>query len=360
MHFELSFPPRGIGRTCEVLCGKGSRSLLFERLGSEMGGRPLYVLLDAEVDRLHERTLRGFKETVKNRIRLWHPVPAGEACKDFMVLPETLRLLCRSGLTRDAVIVAFGGGATGDLAGMLASVALRGIEWVHAATTLLAMVDAGLGGKCAVNLPEGKNLCGAFHPSRILAADPDFLRTLPAEEFASGLGEIAKVALGLDRELFELLENLPPPGEPGFSEAVPEILERCLRAKAAIVSEDPYERDGGPRMKLNLGHDLGHALEGWALSRSLPLRHGTAVALGLREAIETSQEASGESKRRARALLDRLGLPRVLSDLFPDLEEPRPGDLAPFLAVDKKRRSRGSYHVEWSGPGSCEVRRLLS
>ncbi len=233
-------------------------------------------------------------------------------------------------------MIAIGGGATLDLAGLAASLHMRGVPVAHVPTTLLAMVDASLGGKTAINLPEGKNLLGSFHQPRFVLVDPLFLATLSEEDFLAGLGEVAKYAIGFSRELFETLmeqESLTP-GSP----AVPEIIERCLREKARIVEQDPLEQSG-VRALLNLGHSSAHAFEAAAKARGTVLPHGLAVALGLRVALQLATEL-GEIDTGYRdpclCLLDKLGLPRELPDRLKGIES---SEYLEYLLRDKKRRS---------------------
>jgi shikimate kinase/3-dehydroquinate synthase len=199
-------------------------------------------------------------------IRATHTVPAGEAAK---TLAEAERLWRSLRVGRDATLVAVGGGSTLDLAGFVAATHLRGIAWVAVPTTLVAQVDAGIGGKTAVDLPEGKNLVGAFHWPARTVIDTAFLETLPEEERANGLAEVVKTGLLAGEALWEL--------------PVEEQVRRCASFKAAVCLRDPLDR--GERAQLNLGHTFAHALEA-ASGYSLP--HGRAVALGLVAALRLS------------------------------------------------------------------------
>lgn len=199
-------------------------------------------------------------------------VPDGEGAKSLAQVEELCRLFARSGLSRADVVVAVGGGVVTDLAGFAAASFHRGTAYVSVATSLLAQVDAAVGGKTGVNLPEGKNLVGAFWQPRAVLCDTATLATLPAREWASGRGEVAKYALlGIDSGRG---------GGPDAALPLDEQVARCVAIKAAVVSAD--EREGDRRMLLNYGHTLAHALEAAAFSEpSLDLRHGEAVAIGL-------------------------------------------------------------------------------
>ena len=226
--------------------------------------------------------------------------------------------------------MALGGGAVGDLAGFVAATYMRGLPFVQVPTTLTAQVDAAIGGKTAVNLPEGKNLVGAFHQPVAVLADVETLSTLPDRDLRSGLAEIAKYGLTLDLDLLERLERDPAPilaREPAILE---EVVARCVRAKAGVVGED--ERDAGRRLVLNYGHTLGHALE--RLDAFAGRTHGEAIATGMMFAARLSEARGlapeGLSGRHAR-LLSSLGLDPVGS-------LPAADDVLGAMRMDKKYR----------------------
>ncbi len=193
-------------------------------------------------------------------------VPAGEDAKTLQVYGTLLNQLATQEAHRDDVLVALGGGATGDLAGFVASTYMRGMPFVQVPTSLTAQVDAAIGGKTAVNLPEGKNLVGTFAQPRLVLADVATLASLPERDYRAGLAEVAKYALTLEPELLEQLERDPGPvlaREPAALEA---LVARCASAKARTVAAD--ERDTGTRLILNYGHTLRHALERLEASRA--------------------------------------------------------------------------------------------
>lgn len=242
-------------------------------------------------------------------------LPSGEESKSLERLGEVLDFLCRAELSRASLVVTFGGGVACDLGGLAASLYKRGVAVVHCPTTLLAQVDASVGGKTAVNLPAGKNLAGTFHQPRAVFADADVLETLPANERASGLGEVVKTALvGGERELADLERDGDElaAGEP---EATARAVRACVSVKAAVVASDPEER--GPRRALNLGHTFGHAIEHAAGYGVVP--HGVAVGVGLTLALRASAELGlledAALPGRVRELLGRLGLPASLAEL---------------------------------------------
>jgi len=203
--------------------------------------------------------------------------PDGERAKTLATFEKVCRGLASSGLDRRGISVAMGGGVVGDVAGFAAATYLRGVRLVHIPTTLVAQVDSAIGGKTGVNLPEGKNLVGAFHQPALVLVDPEVLQTLPHRQYRSGIYEVIKYAVLGDRHLFEFLENRMLPVLRHDRAALDWILPRCIGAKAQIVSRD--ELDTGPREALNLGHTFGHALE--ALTRYRRFLHGEAVGWGI-------------------------------------------------------------------------------
>jgi 3-dehydroquinate synthase len=234
-------------------------------------------------------------------------VPAGENAKSLQVYGTLLHQLAMQEAHRDDVVVALGGGSTGDLAGFVASTYMRGLPFVQAPTTLLAQVDASIGGKTAVNLPEGKNLVGTFAQPRVVLADMDPLATLAERDFRSGLAEVAKYALTLDLDLLASLEADPAPVLARDAEALEALVARCVRAKARTVAAD--ELDTGARLFLNYGHTLGHALE--RLEAFQGRTHGEAVATGMVFAARLAERrglASAGLTGRTTRLLSSLGL----------------------------------------------------
>jgi shikimate kinase/3-dehydroquinate synthase len=239
-------------------------------------------------------------------------LPRGEAAKRLAVVGRAARRLAALRVERGEPLVAIGGGALGDAAGFLAAVWLRGVPIVHVPTTLVAQIDSSIGGKTAVDLPEGKNLLGAFHQPVAVVIDVAALRSLPVRQRRAALAEAVKMAVLGDDRLFELLETDGPAiarGEPWVFEAgvVAELVERAAWAKVEVVLAD--ERETGARISLNLGHSVGHGIEAAAGYRGI--LHGEAVAWGLRAACRIGvalDVTPAERAARIEALLDRLGL----------------------------------------------------
>lgn len=314
-------------RGTRVRLGPGARRLLREAVEAlAPGAQRVGWLVDEAVARLWERAA-GLEPPAGLEV-LRMALPAGEACKEREVLAAAQDLLL--GLRRDEPVVVVGGGAALDLGGFAAATAHRGHPWIALPTTVLAMADASVGGKVAINHARGKNLLGTFHPPGEVLADLDLLGTLPAREAAAGWAEVRKAGFVGDRALLDLLAQGVPPG----LEAQAHALHRALAVKARLVEQD--ERDHGPRRALNYGHTIGHALE----RSGLGLLHGEAVALGMVAALALSESrgllAAGVRAREVAALA-RLGLPTALASPV------EAGAVLARAGADKKRR--GARHV---------------
>jgi 3-dehydroquinate synthase len=276
------------------------------------------------------------------------PVPDGEAGKDVRVLAGLWSAFARFGMTRTDAIVGVGGGATTDLAGFAAATWLRGVRAVLMPTTLLGMVDAAVGGKTAIDIPEGKNLVGAFHPPAGVLCDLATLVTVPREDYVSGLAEVIKAGFIADPRILELVEDDPEgAGRPDGPHTL-ELAERAVAIKARVVSEDL--RESGLREILNYGHTLGHAIEKVEEYR---FRHGDAVAIGMVYAAELACLAGRlgpDVVKRHREILTAVGLPTsYAAEAWPALRE--------AMRVDKKARGARLRFVVLDGlaePGRLE------
>ena len=270
------------------------------------------------------------------------PVPSGEAAKTADVAAGLWSLLGRSGFTRSDAVVSVGGGATSDLAGFVAATWLRGVPVVHVPTTLLAMVDAAVGGKTAIDMAEGKNLVGAFHPPAGVLCDLALLRTLPPEELASGMAEVVKTGFIADPRILELVEADPFAATDPAGDVVRELVERSVRVKAGVVAVDL--REAGPREMLNYGHTLGHAIE---KVEHFAWRHGAAISVGMVYAAELAA-ASGRLDAaivtRHRDVLGSIGLPTAY-------DRARWPDLLAAMRLDKKARGAVLRFVVLDGVG---------
>ena len=263
-------------------------------------------------------------------------LPPGEAAKGWRGLETATEWLIARKVERDDLVLAFGGGVIGDLAGFAAAILRRGVGFVQAPTTLLAQVDSSVGGKTGINSPLGKNLVGAFHQPRFVLADTALLDTLPRRDFLAGYGEVVKYGLLGDAAFFAWLEENGPALAAGDAAARVHAIRRSCEMKAGIVSRDETEK--GERALLNLGHTFCHALEA-ATGYSDRLLHGEGVAIGCLLAFETSaalglcpQEAPG----RVAAHLAAMGMKRSLADIPGDL--PDAEGLLRLMEQDKKAR----------------------
>jgi 3-dehydroquinate synthase len=281
---------------------------LLASAAASVSGRAA-VLSDANVLPLHGARLGALAGAPRLALE------PGEGSKTLATVERVLDFLAASDLDRRSTLVALGGGVVGDVAGLAASLYMRGIALVHCPTSLVAQVDASIGGKTGVNLAAGKNLAGTFHAPRAVLADVETLATLPERELRAGLGEVVKTALVGDPDLLAVLEDRAPAVLARDPAALTEVVARCVSVKAAIVSRDP--REEGERKELNLGHTFAHAIELAAGFGRVP--HGEAVAVGTLLALEASAAAGflrdAELPRRVARLLERLGLPPSLDAL---------------------------------------------
>jgi 3-dehydroquinate synthase len=318
------------GRGYDVTIGSGVLGTAAEHLPELPGAERAFVVADAIVaDRYLSPLIGALASRGLAAVHLG--IPQGEEAKSLQTMAALQRQLAIQEAHRDDPVVALGGGSVGDLTGFVAATYMRGVPFVQAPTTLTAQVDAAIGGKTAVNLPEGKNLVGAFHQPVAVLADVDTIATLPDREFRSGLAEVAKYGLTLDLELLELLELDPGPILRREAVALEPLIARCVRAKAAIVGQD--ERDTGRRLVLNYGHTLGHALE--RLDAFAGRSHGEAIAIGMVFAARLSERLGrapeGTAARHVR-LLSALGLEGTGVAL------PTPDEILDAMRLDKKYR----------------------
>lgn len=275
-------------------------------------------------------------------------LPAGEAHKNLEAVSTVLDALAKLGATRDACVLALGGGVVGDIAGFAAACWMRGIDCVQFPTTLLAMVDASVGGKTGVDHPAGKNLIGAFHQPRAVIADLGTLATLPTREWRAGLAEVIKTACIGDDDFFAWLETHADALLARDAEVLTRAISTCCRFKAGVVMRD--ERETGERALLNFGHTFGHAIETEAGYGTL--LHGEAVAIGMILAAHLSARlgmADAADTERLRVLLDRVGLPTAVP---PDLTADA---LLARMQLDKKNRAGALRLILWRGIGHAEI-----
>lgn len=323
----------GLGaRSYDIHVGHG----LLEKAGAllkPLARGPLPVVTDLTVGEIH---LADFLESCGHADLDAHPVvmPPGEESKSFAGLAELSRELLDTGVDRGGLIVALGGGVIGDLTGFAAGILKRGVAFAQIPTTLLAQVDSSVGGKTAINAPQGKNLLGLFHQPRIVIADTALLSTLPRRELLAGYAEVVKYGALGDAEFFAWLEQNGTKALSGDKDALIHMVAHSCRMKADIVARD--ERETGERALLNLGHTFGHALEA-ATGFSQRLIHGEGVAIGMALAFQLSVKLGLCPKDDSDRLMRHLkaaGLPSSIADI----EGPRPpvDTLVATMGHDKK------------------------
>jgi 3-dehydroquinate synthase len=304
------------------------------RIAERLGRVRLAVITDRNVANLHLKSL----EIALAAARLPFTViilPPGEGTKSFTRLAEVLRRLLEAGLRRSDAVVAFGGGVIGDLAGLAASLYMRGCKLVLIPTTLMAQVDAAIGGKNGINTAFGKNLIGTFHAPALVLADTALLKTLPAREFRAGYAEIVKHALLQGEKEFRALEQ---GARDAFGKNLGSAIVASQKFKAGVVGAD--ERDEGARQSLNFGHTFAHAIEAAAGFDGRVL-HGEALSVGLAWAFRLAEELKllkGAETARVKTLLSVVGLPVEATELA---VQPMAGTLLAYIARDKKGGPKG-------------------
>ena len=323
-------------------------------LARHIRGRHVLLVSDSTVAPLYVATVREALHAVRADLLVGTIVlPAGESSKTLANFGAAIEALATLGATRDTCIFALGGGVVGDLAGFAAACWMRGVDCVQLPTTLLSMVDSSVGGKTAVDIVQGKNLVGAFHPPRAVFADTSTLSTLPARELRAGLAEVIKYGAIGDPLFLEWLEAQREGLLAGEDAVLAQAIARSCEHKARIVERDPLER--GERALLNLGHTFGHAIEteqGYGSPHNDNLNHGEAVAVGMVLAARLSAAlgmSGADDTQRLTALLQAYGLPTgIPAGLAPEA-------LLQRMRLDKKNLAGRLRLVLWRGIGRAEV-----
>jgi 3-dehydroquinate synthase len=332
--------------TYDIAIGRNLLAGLHPRLIKLTAGKPFrpFVITSPNIWKLwSEKVLATFPE--KPTV-VFHP--AGEKHKRFAAVETLAEQLARAGADRDALLIAFGGGVIGDITGFLAAIYMRGVPYVQIPSTLLAQVDSSVGGKTGVNLAAGKNLVGSFHHPRAVYVDIDLLSTLPPRELRAGLQESIKAGIIRSPALFRSLESNIDAVRTGDPAMLQKIIAASIKVKAEVVTLDEKEAQGGPRMTLNFGHTLGHAIE--SATNYSKLLHGEAVAWGSIAALHLSlaRGAIDQEKfaRMANLILAYGPLPRFKASAE---------QLVKLTASDKKTRSGKRAFVLATGIGSTQI-----
>ncbi len=325
-----------ISSSYEIRIGKGILDRMILLIAKNNKASRYVIITDDTVNRLYGQTLlAGFTDAGLNASIL--EIPAGEPSKNIATLIEVSEKLLALGADRGTVLIALGGGVVGDLTGFVASVYMRSVPYIQIPTTLVGQVDSSIGGKTAVDLPQGKNLLGTFYQPGAVFADLAFLDTLPEKEFANGLAEIIKYGVIEDDKMFKLLEENMDDVRGREEVLLTKIIENCCRIKKSIVEID--EREQGLRRILNFGHTLGHALE--AVS-DYALSHGEGVALGMIAAAKLSVKLHHLPEVdfiRIENMIAQAGLPtKIPASLSPEAVIGR-------LKMDKKKKDNVIHFV---------------
>jgi len=322
-------------RSYEVLIGADLLPEAGRLIATRLGKSKCAIVTDENVAHHHLPVLEASLRA-EGRLRGSIVLPAGEATKSFRELGPLCERLLELGVERGDLVVAFGGGVIGDLAGFAAGVLRRGVRFVQIPTSLLAQVDSSVGGKTGINTPQGKNLIGVFHQPVLVIADTNVLSTLPEREMRAGYAEVAKYGLLGDAPFFGWLENNWRQVFGNDTSALTKAIETSVKAKAAIVERDEHET--GDRALLNLGHTFGHALESWT-GYSSRLLHGEGVSIGMCLAYRLSEHL-GLCPRgcaaRVTAHMQAAGLPTLISDVPGG--KANASDLVRLMGQDKKVR----------------------
>ena len=294
-------------RSYRIVVASGALQSVGERLRELRLGSRAALVSDGAVMRLYGKTVVASLESAGFTVTTID-VPEGEAAKTLAVAEHCWDRLLTAGLDRTSTVLALGGGAVGDVAGFAAATYMRGVNFIQLPTTVLAQVDASIGGKTAIDHPLGKNMIGAFHQPRLVVVDPAVARTLPDREFRSGLAEIVKHGIVLDADYFAELERDLAPLAARDLGVLERIIGGSCRLKASVVERD--EREAELRHVLNYGHTIGHALE--AATGYTRYAHGEAVSLGIVAEARLARRlgiADDETTTRQERMLETLGLP---------------------------------------------------
>lgn len=321
----------------DIYIGEGIFQTTAKHVAEKFHPTRIHVVTDSNVEPLYLRKLCAqFPLTVTYSV-----IPAGEEHKNLNTVAGLYTDLCDAGLTRSDLVIALGGGVVGDITGFLAATYLRGIHICQIPTTLLSQVDSSVGGKCGVDLPQGKNLVGAFYQPELVMIDPSILSSLPDRIFCDGMAEVIKYGCISNRDILDLI------AAPDFKQNMERIVYECVRIKRDVVEED--EHDNGLRMILNFGHTIGHAAE--KLGNYVDLSHGQAVAIGMTAAAKLNKLLGGND------LTETITAACCAHNLPTELPYSRK-DIYQSLLSDKKLRSDTMNFILVDRLGSAEIRKI--
>ena len=327
----------------DIVIGNGILGKLSSYIASAYTGKKIAVITDEKVFGIYGEKVRQQLESSGYKLT-FVVVPAGEHSKSLEYVQSIYSNLINDHITRTDLIIALGGGVVGDLAGFVAATYLRGVPFIQIPTTLLAQVDSSIGGKVAVNLPEGKNLVGCFYNPILVFIDVDFLSTLPSEYISEGMAEVIKYACIEDAEFFKYLEEL---NRSDLPEAFEQIVHKCCSIKKKYVEEDPFDK--GERLKLNFGHTIGHAIEKYY--NYSEYTHGQAVAIGMYNIVletENSGYTQEGTAQRLKNILENYNLDWQMPDIPED-------SLKDIMKKDKKNFSEKLNFIYLKSIGNSNI-----
>ncbi len=334
-------------RAYDVHVGVGNLGTVGEITRAAASGERACVITETNVGPLYAEAVSASLEAAGYTVSTL-TFPAGEQSKNLSTVETLLEGLAEAELTRDDVVVALGGGVTGDMAGLAAAMYLRGIQVVQVPTSLLAMVDSSVGGKVAVDLAHGKNLCGFFWQPAAVVADVECLHSIAPKLYTDSIGEVVKHAVLADPAMLTELTAHPMNGEGYPDEKVADIVAKNVRIKRDVVSADEKER--GLRQTLNLGHTIGHGIEA---ASNFTMGHGSCVAAGLCCIARASAARGWCSAETAQVIIDAMGAQGLPTDTALDH-----ATLFDYMTHDKKRHGNTMNIVVPAALGACEVKKV--
>ncbi len=328
----------------DIIIGYNLFDKLNENIKNIFIGKKVMIITDDNLERLYSKEIEKIIENGGYEVDIFS-FPHGEESKTLETCTKAYEKLIEFKFSRSDLIIALGGGVVGDLAGFVASTYLRGVKFVQIPTSLLAQVDSSVGGKVAVDLPQGKNLVGSFYQPKLVLIDCNMLKTLPEKFFNDGLGEVIKYGLIRDKELFEKLMSFKNKEE--LKENIHEIIYTCCNIKREVVENDQF--DTGERMILNFGHTLGHAIEKvYGFSK---VTHGEGVCIGMNIITNLSEEKGLTNK----GVSDKIKEILVKYELPYDISLDEKSQIIEAMSIDKKNLNGNLNLILIKDVGECFI-----
>ena len=334
----------------DIIIGTNFTSEFSKYINEVYKGKKLFIITDSNIEKLYASKIPTFFEGYEYTL---HIIEAGEKNKHLETVKDIYTSMIEDGVTRDDLVVAFGGGVVGDIAGFVAATYLRGVKFIQIPTTVVSQVDSSVGGKVGVDLPAGKNLVGAFYQPKLVLIDIAFLRTLETRYFFDGFAEIVKYGCIYDKELFSKLENIVKEDHlrKNLMDNMEDIVYRSCEIKKEVVEKD--EKESNLRMILNFGHTIGHAIEQYYNFEKHS--HGEAVSIGMIDIVNIGEKLGITKKDeiiRIQKLLERLKLP--ITDDYPI------DKITNIMKRDKKSKSDGISFIFLKEIGKVEIIKMSS